>query len=128
MASAGESDVDPSESGAKWRQYLRAMGPGLITGASDDDPSGIATYAHAGSKYGPSFLWAALLSIPTECIHLIIPRSWVRSPPALHHRPYTTGPTSKVKAFWVPSPLCWFVIRRESHRVTVSPYHQGRQG
>ena len=83
MASAGESDVDPSESGAKWRQYLRAMGPGLITGASDDDPSGIATYAHAGSKYGLSFLWAALLSIPTDCSHLIIPRSWVRSPPAL---------------------------------------------
>ena len=39
-----------------------------------------------------------------------------------------TGPTSKVKAFWVPSPLCWFVIRRESHGVTVSRYHQGRQG
>src|ERR1019366_7878813 len=83
MTSAGESNVDPSESGAKWRQYLRAMGPGLITGASDDDPSGIATHAQAGSKYGLSFLRAVLLSIPTECIHLIIPRSWVRSPPAL---------------------------------------------
>jgi len=47
-----------------WRQYLRSMGPGLITGASDDDPSGIATYAQAGSKYGLSFLWTALLSYP----------------------------------------------------------------
>ena len=46
------------------REYLRAIGPGLITGASDDDPSGIATYAQAGSKYGLSFLWAALLTFP----------------------------------------------------------------
>jgi Mn2+/Fe2+ NRAMP family transporter len=45
-----------------WRQYLRAIGPGLITGASDDDPSGIATHAQAGSKYGLTFLWAALLN------------------------------------------------------------------
>jgi NRAMP (natural resistance-associated macrophage protein)-like metal ion transporter len=54
----------PADVGAKWRQYLRAIGPGLITGASDDDPSGIATYAQAGSKYGLSFLWAALLTFP----------------------------------------------------------------
>jgi NRAMP (natural resistance-associated macrophage protein)-like metal ion transporter len=46
------------------RQYLRAIGPGLITGASDDDPSGIATYAQAGSRYGLSFLWTALLTFP----------------------------------------------------------------
>jgi NRAMP (natural resistance-associated macrophage protein)-like metal ion transporter len=47
-----------------WRQYLRAIGPGLITGATDDDPSGIATYAQAGSKYGLTFLWTALLTFP----------------------------------------------------------------
>jgi NRAMP (natural resistance-associated macrophage protein)-like metal ion transporter len=63
-ASPRRSDVPPSESGSKWRQYLRAIGPGLITGASDDDPSGIATYAQAGSQYGLSFLWTALLSFP----------------------------------------------------------------
>jgi len=45
-------------------QYVRAIGPGLITGASDDDPSGIATYAQAGSRYGLSLLWAALLTFP----------------------------------------------------------------
>jgi NRAMP (natural resistance-associated macrophage protein)-like metal ion transporter len=54
----------PPKTSAKWRQYLSAIGPGLITGASDDDPSGIATYAQAGSKYGLSFLWVALLSFP----------------------------------------------------------------
>jgi NRAMP (natural resistance-associated macrophage protein)-like metal ion transporter len=64
MAHQFTSEVPPRASGPRWRQYLRAVGPGLITGASDDDPSGIATYAQAGSKYGLSFLWAALLSFP----------------------------------------------------------------
>lgn len=49
---------------ARWRKYARAMGPGLVTGASDDDPSGIATYAQAGAKYGFSFLWTSLLTFP----------------------------------------------------------------
>jgi NRAMP (natural resistance-associated macrophage protein)-like metal ion transporter len=47
-----------------WRHYLRAMGPGLITGASDDDPSGIATYSQAGAQFGLAFLWTALLTWP----------------------------------------------------------------
>jgi hypothetical protein len=55
--------IKPS-TGPVWRQYLRAMGPGLVTGASDDDPSGIATYSQAGAQYGLSFLWAALLTLP----------------------------------------------------------------
>ena len=46
------------------RGYLRALGPGLITGASDDDPSGIATYAQAGSRFGFGFLWTALVTFP----------------------------------------------------------------
>ena len=46
------------------RGYLRALGPGLVTGASDDDPSGIATYAQAGSPFGFGFLWTALLTFP----------------------------------------------------------------
>jgi len=40
------------------------MGPGLITGASDDDPSGIGTYSQAGSQFGYSLLWTALLTFP----------------------------------------------------------------
>ena len=38
--------------------------PGLVTGASDDDPSGIATYSQAGAKFGVGFLWTALLTLP----------------------------------------------------------------
>lgn len=42
----------------------RALGPGLITGASDDDPSGIGTYAQVGSQFGYGLLWTALLTFP----------------------------------------------------------------
>jgi hypothetical protein len=37
------ADLTPAISGPAWRVYLKALGPGLVTGASDDDPSGIAT-------------------------------------------------------------------------------------
>jgi NRAMP (natural resistance-associated macrophage protein)-like metal ion transporter len=42
----------------------KALGPGLITGASDDDPSGIGTYAQAGARYGFATLWTTLLMLP----------------------------------------------------------------
>ena len=45
-------------------RFWRKLGPGLITGASDDDPSGIATYSQAGAAYGLSTLWTALLTFP----------------------------------------------------------------
>src|SRR4051794_41427421 len=43
---------------------LRELGPGLITGAADDDPSGIATYSQAGAAFGYGLLWTALLTLP----------------------------------------------------------------
>lgn len=46
------------------KRFLRILGPGFITGASDDDPSGIATYASAGAAYGLGLLWTALLTFP----------------------------------------------------------------
>jgi Mn2+/Fe2+ NRAMP family transporter len=47
-----------------WRYYLRSIGPGLVTGASDDDPSGIATYSQAGAMAGLGLLWTSLLTFP----------------------------------------------------------------
>jgi NRAMP (natural resistance-associated macrophage protein)-like metal ion transporter len=44
--------------------FFRNLGPGLITGCADDDPSGISTYAVAGATYGFGTLWTALLSFP----------------------------------------------------------------
>ncbi len=45
-------------------RFFRELGPGLITGAADDDPSGISTYSVAGAAYGYSGLWTALFSFP----------------------------------------------------------------
>lgn len=57
-------DITRAAAGPGWRGYLRAMGPGLVTGASDDDPSGIATYAQAGAQTGLGLAWTALLTYP----------------------------------------------------------------
>jgi NRAMP (natural resistance-associated macrophage protein)-like metal ion transporter len=46
------------------RHFFRNLGPGLITGAADDDPSGISTYATAGAAFGYATLWTALVSFP----------------------------------------------------------------
>lgn len=46
------------------RRFFRALGPGLITGAADDDPSGLATYSVAGAKLGTSMLWASIITWP----------------------------------------------------------------
>ena len=46
------------------RKWFAALGPGLITGAADDDPSGISTYSVAGAAYGYATLWIALITFP----------------------------------------------------------------
>src|ERR1700681_2882767 len=43
---------------------LRLLGPGLVTGAADDDPSGIATYSQAGAQFGYGLLWTVFLTTP----------------------------------------------------------------
>lgn len=50
---------------SRWiRSLLKALGPGVITGAADDDPSGIATFSVAGAQLGTKLLWTALLTWP----------------------------------------------------------------
>ena len=44
--------------------FLRHVGPGVITGAADDDPSGIATYTQAGAQFGTGLVWTVFLSLP----------------------------------------------------------------
>jgi NRAMP (natural resistance-associated macrophage protein)-like metal ion transporter len=61
------SDADPVVGSSKTR-LLRLLGPGLITGASDDDPSGIATYSQAGAQLGFNSLWLMLFSYPLMAI------------------------------------------------------------
>jgi NRAMP (natural resistance-associated macrophage protein)-like metal ion transporter len=49
-------------------QIIKALGPGVITGAADDDPSGIATYSQAGAKFGLGMLWMTLFLLPTMIV------------------------------------------------------------
>ena len=53
----------PSQPGLL-RRVARALGPGLITGAADDDPSGIVTYSMAGAQHGMALLWLAWITWP----------------------------------------------------------------
>src|SRR5215510_1203501 len=48
----------------KQPRLIRVLGPGLITGASDDDPSGIATYSQAGAQFGFAISWIMLFTYP----------------------------------------------------------------
>jgi NRAMP (natural resistance-associated macrophage protein)-like metal ion transporter len=50
------------------RRISRALGPGLITGAADDDPSGVATYSIVGAQFGTGLLWTALLTWPLMAV------------------------------------------------------------
>src|ERR1700722_11961910 len=46
------------------RRFFSLLGPGLITGAADDDPSGIVTYSQSGAQFGLGQLWTALFMLP----------------------------------------------------------------
>ncbi len=49
---------------SKIKRFWKSVGPGLVTGASDDDPSGIATYSQAGAQFGLMTLWTTIVTIP----------------------------------------------------------------
>jgi NRAMP (natural resistance-associated macrophage protein)-like metal ion transporter len=56
--------VSKSTARRPFAKFFHALGPGLISGAADDDPSGIATYSIAGAQHGTALLWTALLTWP----------------------------------------------------------------
>lgn len=58
----------PSPTGWRESRLWRVLGPGLITGASDDDPSGIATYSQAGARFGFTITWTMLFTYPLMCV------------------------------------------------------------
>lgn len=63
-----DDEIDPEGLGpadsSKRSRLFQVLGPGLITGASDDDPSGIATYSQAGAQFGYTLSWLMLFSFP----------------------------------------------------------------
>src|SRR5215217_9142244 len=62
-AEPGDEKTAPGNGGRR-KRVLRTLGLGLITGAADDDPSAIGTYASAGAALGPGFLWTAPVTFP----------------------------------------------------------------
>src|SRR5215831_16898830 len=58
------SSKEPPSRQTRVRAFFSDLGPGLITGAADDDPSGIATYSVTGAATGYGLLWTALFSFP----------------------------------------------------------------
>ena len=54
----------PARYSIRGKGYFARLGPGIVTGAADDDPSGIGTYSQAGAAAGYGFLWASLWLLP----------------------------------------------------------------
>ncbi len=63
-AAEQERELKQTRGLGRLKIYLKALGPGLITGASDDDPSGIGTYSQTGAQFGYTQLWLALFTLP----------------------------------------------------------------
>ena len=57
-------DLHKKRSSSKILIYFKSLGPGIITGASDDDPSGIGTYSQTGAQFGYTQLWTAIFTLP----------------------------------------------------------------
>ena len=64
MGGGGTLEAKPGQERNPIKRFLKILGPGFITGASDDDPSGIGTYAVAGASFGFATLWTALVTFP----------------------------------------------------------------
>lgn len=58
------STPQPEKKDNRFLAYFKNLGPGLVTGASDDDPSGITTYTQAGAAFGTKLLWTAIVTYP----------------------------------------------------------------
>src|SRR5437763_16672264 len=83
------------------RRIWRAFGPGLVTGAADDDPSGIATYSQAGAQVGFNLLWTLLLAYPLMVAIQVIS--------AHVGRVTGRGLATNLQRF-APRPLVWAVV------------------
>jgi Mn2+/Fe2+ NRAMP family transporter len=80
---------------------VEQLGPGLVTGAADDDPSGIATYSQAGARFGFSLLWTMVLTYPLMCAVQLIS--------AEIGRVTGSGLASNMRAV-MPRPLVLFLV------------------
>ena len=61
-----EKNIQQSGPAGKFKAFMKALGPGLVAGASGDDPSGIGTYSQTGAQFGYAQLWTALFTFPLQ--------------------------------------------------------------
>src|ERR1700761_4998000 len=64
MPSQSQPEQNGESESSSFKEICKSLCPGLITGASDDDPSGIVTYSIAGAAFGYATLWTALITFP----------------------------------------------------------------
>ncbi|CAN5421930.1 divalent metal cation transporter [soil metagenome] len=81
--------------------FWKKLGPGLITGASDDDPSGIATYSAAGAQFGLHLLWTAIFTYP---LMVVIQEMCARIGIVTRH-----GLAATIKSHY-PRPVLWLIV------------------
>lgn len=94
------SSVDPEPSRG-FRAFLKALGPGLVTGAADDDPSGIGTHSQVGAEFGYGLAWTFVLSFPLMIVIQIIAAEIGRITGA--------GIARNLKRHY-PRPVLWFMV------------------
>src|SRR5881409_3229992 len=98
-ASAGSANDPGSSSGI--RRFLARLGPGLITGAADDDPSGIGTHSQIGAQFGYDLSWTFLLSFPLMVV--------IQEVAAEIGRVTGAGIARNLRTHY-PRPLLWFAV------------------
>jgi len=81
--------------------FWKKLGPGLVTGASDDDPSGIATYSAAGAQFGLQLLWTAIFTYP---LMVVIQEMCARIGIVTRH-----GLAATIKRHY-PLPVLWLIV------------------
>jgi NRAMP (natural resistance-associated macrophage protein)-like metal ion transporter len=100
-----DTHVDGAAGGAtpspETSTWLSKLGPGLITGAADDDPSGIATYSQAGAQFGFNLLWTLLLTYPLMAAIQVI---------SAHIGRVTGRGLATNLQRYAPRPLVWTIV------------------
>ncbi len=93
--------IKSSSAKNKFTQFFKRLGPGLVTGASDDDPSGIATYSQAGAQFGGKLLWTAIVTYP-----LMVNTQEMCARIGL----VTGSGLAKVIKTWYPKSILYFIV------------------
>src|ERR1051325_8006958 len=100
-AEQAEKTVQESGPWGKLKTYFKILGPGIITGASGDDPSGIGTYSQTGAQFGYAQLWAALFTFPLQAaIQAICARIALQT---------GRGLASNIRKYY-PKPILYFYV------------------